>query len=187
MASKQGNWQTVKSKTDEKRKRQEDKQQQAVQHDRLGVAVTPDKTVFGAFDRSFADVAGKQKASNETSQILPSCNRQNSLPELASHGTIKHWLACFALQDKHGAYAGAFSSLDDEGGHAAKGVQDTDDTSTGDEQVGTDNLQQQQQTTGNGADATATPKKPKLKKPKVTVGQVADGKPSSKHSNAACE
>jgi len=60
--SKQGSWQTVKSSKDEKKKKHDEKKkQEAVQKDRLGVAIDPTKAAFAAFDRAFAEQPKQQE------------------------------------------------------------------------------------------------------------------------------
>lgn len=64
-AKKAGQWETVKSKADDKKKRADDKKKEKETRDRLGVAVDPSTAAFAAFDKSFAaraDAAKQQEA-----------------------------------------------------------------------------------------------------------------------------
>lgn len=141
--SESGKWQTVKSKTEEKKKRQDDKRKDTPVRDRLGVAVDPAKQIFASIDKAF----GKASTTVAT---------DTSTPEKAAHGD----------------YSGAFTGLE---------VHDHVDSPTtpttpvaangagGPFGGGTDSE------TTTQTPVTTKAKKPKIKKPKITVAQVAEG------------
>lgn len=64
-AKKQGQWEMVKTKADDKKKRDEKKAKAAQERDRLGVAVEQTNTALAAFDRNHAaKEAAREAAKN---------------------------------------------------------------------------------------------------------------------------
>lgn len=132
VAEKAGTWQTVKSKSDDRKKRSDEKKKTAPQKDRLGVTVDPSKEVFAAIDNAWQRKSLAQK-------VVPA-------------------------SDPHGPYEGTFSGLEVEAPVVEIASPERPATPT-----------RVEANHPNTVEANKKEKAPKAKKPKITIGQVAEG------------